>query len=271
MKEKIMGKKIPETGLSHVEIEVAEKWLESIGVDNDWLLESKNRDYLRMRIKNTAYHEAGHFAAKMFTGLELSNTQLLSIIPNEDTLGRMKCERSYTEASLEQLPFELQITNGLRLLMEQYAGYATTMILGKSEYKTLLKYLWAEEEEEMYDHINETSDLNRARRICRILAIHYMPEARIHRLVRGWTLEMLRIPEVWNAVETVAELLISKGEITNDKNELSDLIDFLNVKSIFVIPKWKRRILPQRLSGIHSPSLKQDHVLEALPSGRKRQ
>ena len=241
-----MGKKIPETGLSHVEIEIAEKWLESIGVDSDdWLLEPQNQNYLRMKVKKIAYHEAGHFAAKMFTGLELSHTQLLSITPKEDSNGQMKCERSYTEALLEQMPFEMQITNGLRLLMEQYAGYATAMILDKSEYKTLLKYLWAEAEEEMYDNINETSDLNRARRICRILAIHYMPEARIHRLARGWTLEMLRIPEIWHAVETVAELLISKGEITNDKNELSDLIDFLNVKSIFMIPKWKRRILPQ--------------------------
>jgi hypothetical protein len=265
-----MGKKIAKTALSHVEIEIAEKWLESIGVDNDWLLEPKNRDFLRMRIKKIAYHEAGHFAAKMFTGLELSHTQLLSIIPNEDSNGQMKCERSYTEALLEQMPFEMQITNGLRLLMTQYAGYATAMILDKSEYKNLLQYLRAEEEGEMlYDDINSISDLNRARRICRILAIHYMPEARIHRLARGWTLEMLRIPEIWHAVETVAEVLISKGKITNDKNELSDLIDFLNVKSIFMIPKWKRRILPQRFSGIKSPSLKQDHVLEILPFGQR--
>ena len=57
-----------------------------------------------------------------------------------------------------------------------------------------------------------------------------------------WTLEMLRIPAVWNAVETIAEILISKGEIPNENEEMSNLRKILNVPSAMNIPKWFQRI-----------------------------
>ena len=34
-----------------------------------------------------------------------------------------------------------------------------------------------------------------------------------------WTLEMLRMPAMWNTVEAIAEMLISMGEITTNGDE----------------------------------------------------
>jgi len=233
--------------LTEVEKRFAKEWFDKSEIKYDVNfddVDSLNIKFFRELIKETAYHEAGHFIARVFTGLELSHVKLISIIPDKENLGRMRGERAFAETCLNQMPPSVQRVQGIQLLLEIYAGYGSVM-LNKSEYKSLVEYLWEEEEEAMDDD-NEGFDINRAQEICEIMSRPYMPKERIHRLAQMWTMEMLRIPEVWNAVETVAEILISKGEITRENDEISNLIMTLNVTNIYRLAKWRRRIFGTR-------------------------
>ena len=53
---------------------------------------------------------------------------------------------------------------------------------------------------------------------------------------------MLMIFSVWNAIATVAKILLSKGEITNKNEEITDLRFSLDVPRYFKFSKWKRRL-----------------------------
>ena len=70
-----------------------------------------------------------------------------------------------------------------------------------------------------------------------------MPVNRIINLADKWTLEMLRIPAVWNVVETVADKLIKQGKIKrNACHKLSEMADDSNFPQILELKKWKRRL-----------------------------
>lgn len=195
---------------------------------------------LRRIIRKTAYHEAGHFAARCFTKLELSHVLVLSIIPKEGDIGRMTYERPFAEQMLPSYSPPLQRSNGRMLLLEHFAGHGTEMILDQSEkWESILDY-W----EYNYDDFDqEGTDMSRAFHIAEIMAKPYMPVNRILNLADKWALEMLRIPAVWNKIETVAGKLIEQGEITDENEELFDIAYDSNFPSIYNLAKWKQRVL----------------------------
>lgn len=206
---------------------------------------SQHWQNIRKIMRETAYHEAGHYVAKCFTGLEHSHVMFLSIIPDKINNGRMICERCNTELSLDGYEPSRQRSNGRMLLLENLAGAGVNIRMDdeEEEYESILDY-W-----ENYfpdDKYIEGTDYFRANRIVTIMGKPHMPAQRILNLADKWTMEMLTIPVVWNAVETVAGKLLELGEIKGE--ELINIIDTstgFEVDFYRKLPKWRRRLLPK--------------------------
>jgi hypothetical protein len=190
---------------------------------------------LRKRVRSTAHHEAGHYVARIFTWLELSHVVAISIIPNDGVIGRMTAERPYVLSNLALSPPPVQRAEGMMKLLEKLAGYGTQMLLDQSEQWESISDYWESNDGDA----RKGTDFFEAFRIAEIMAKPYMPAHRILKLADKWTLEMLRIPAVWNAIETVANILITKGNIKS--KEISNLSDGLEVPPYLFIPKWRRR------------------------------
>lgn len=196
---------------------------------------------IRKSMKKVAYHEAGHFAARLFTQLEFSHVLKISIIGNADIAGYVRSERNFTELSLDSNPPPLIQSNGRLLLLMHLAGYGVETILDESdEWDNIVSYYNCNHED---DYDNEGSDFSRALKIAGIMTKPFMPINRIINLADKWTLEMLKIPAVWNKVEIVAAKLIKQGEIKED--ELDDLLFDKNFPTCYHLPKWKQRLLPK--------------------------
>lgn len=227
--------------LTNVEKTVIESWSKYDPIHD--ASRPVNIAFFRDMMKRTACHEAAHLVTRMFTGLEASHVQLVSIIPDRKTNGRMRCERPFAERYLQHVPFQLQRSQGYCLLLEYLAGYGATMIMEGPECETLWDYLCDELaiDDEWYE---EGTDLYRADRIAGILSRPHFSKDRILGMTGQWTLEMLRIPAIWDAVEAIAAMLISQGEITTAGNDevFSNIQKDLDVPQAMKIPKWFRRL-----------------------------
>ena len=196
---------------------------------------------IRNDMKKVAYHEAGHLAARLFTQLEVSHCLNITIIGNADIAGYVRSERNFTELSLESYPPPLKQSNGKMLLLLHLAGYGAETILDQSdEWNNIVEYYNYNYRD--YDD-DEGSDFFRALKIAGIMTKPFIPINRIINLTDKWTLEMLKIPAVWNKVETVAAKLIKQGEIK--EAELNDLLFDKSFPTCYHLPKWRRRILPK--------------------------
>lgn len=207
----------------------------------------KSWSRIRKIIRETAYHEAGHYVARCFTGLETSHVMLVSIIPDKINNGRVRCERPITELSLESYPPSLQRCNGMMLLLELLAGAGAALRIDDEErgVESIFDY-WEEEYFEYREQ--EGTDKFRAFRIATIVKKPYMSADRILNLADKWTMEMLAIPDVWSAVETLANKLLEQGEIKGE--ELEDMVYTLErggfkIPYYLTLPKWRRRLLPK--------------------------
>ena len=209
--------------------------------------DSRQWQSIRKKMREVAHHEAGHYVARCFTGLDIFHVLFLSIIPDEINNGRMRCERCYTELSLDLYPPSLQRSNGRMLLLEHLAGAGVDTLLDDEGEgcESILDY-W---ENYFPDYkYEEGTDYFRAHRIATIMEKPHMPAGRILNLADKWTMEMLTIPFVWNAVETVAGKLLEQGEIKGE--ELENLVwgwkkEGLKVPFYRDLPKWRRRLLPK--------------------------
>lgn len=196
--------------------------------------------WIRERVRETAYHEAGHFAARWFTQLEFSHVQRISILPDMKTMGRETYERPFAEFLLERNPPPIIRSNGRMLLLMNFAGTGAEIIVS-GEFEGILEcWEFLADCDDNYD--DETTDYFKARRIAEIMARPGYPAQRILNLADKWTLEMLRIPAVWNVVETVGNALIERGEIAGE--DLYDMVSF-DCQTCFHIPKWRRRMCPK--------------------------
>ena len=206
--------------------------------------DSRHWQSIRKFMRETAYHEAGHYVARCFTGLEYSHVMFLSIMPDKINNGRMRCERCITECTLESFSPSLQRPNGRKLLLEILAGAGVEIRIDDEGLgcESILYYWDNYCDDEKY---MEGTDYFRASRIATIMEKPHMPAHRILSLADKWTMEMLTIPVVWNAVETVADKLLELGEINGE--ELSNIIDTstgFEVDFYRKLPKWRRRFSP---------------------------
>lgn len=202
---------------------------------------------IRESMSRTAYHEAGHFAARCFTQLEITHVVKISIMPDEYTLGRITSERELTRwsfhaESLSPVSQEIRTwkrADGIRLLLHDLAGYGADVLSDPDgEWESLCDYY----DENYFEDDWEESDLAKSYETANLMAPGYMPASRIIRLADRWTLEMLRIPAVWNIVEVTRKRLVEHGELTF--HELEDLAWDCK-ETIHHIPKWRRRVFKE--------------------------
>ena len=234
--------------LTKIEKKFARKFDEEDGIKHD--PKHINVKFIREIMQSTAYHEAGHFAARAFTRLELNYISSISIIPNGKNMGIVRYYLAPTEGNLHRTSLAVRRSKGYMLLLEMFAGYGAQMIYEKSEYELLLDYICDEPYATWddysycadYEDRSKNSDITRAQRIADLISSPHYNKDRILIIAFKWTLEMLRIPSVWNLVETTAKVLLSKGEVTLGNREISKLIYDPNFTTIYDIPKWKKRI-----------------------------
>jgi hypothetical protein len=195
-------------------------------------------------MRRNAYHEAGHVAARMFTGLEAGHLVLVSIIPDGDTDGRETSERNLTERALcanapdTHYPRALKRTHGFCLLLGLLGGRgAAARIAAPEDLEDIL-----DPDSEDWDICG--TDLSRAWTVAEIMARPGMPARRVLALAAKWTEEMLALPDVWRTVERLAAMLLQRGTI-EDRNEIMAACDGILYAGM-KLPKWKRRLLPTK-------------------------
>ncbi len=201
---------------------------------------------IRRIMKQTAYHEAGHFAARCFTRLELSHVVKVSIIPDKCSAGRITSERNFARWSLleERIPVSQDVctwkrAQGIMLLLHDLAGYGADILSDPDEeWASICDYCY----ENYFDDDEDEGDMSRSYETANLLEPGYMSASRILRLADRWTLEMLRIPAVWNIVEVTHQRLLEHGELTLD--ELEDLA-WNGQQTIYDNPKWRRRVFKE--------------------------
>jgi len=200
-------------------------------------------DTVRRRIRRIAYHEAGHVAARMFTGLESSHVVSVSIIPEGATDGRERSERNITEFTLLNTSTSDENSPWRRcaarcLLLELLAGMGAEMrIAALDERKGMLD----EDATWMEDDTGGTDRL-RIHRIAETVARPRMPARRILALAQKWTDEMLALPEVWCTVGRLVATLLERGEIDDHEEIMKTCREIRGLS--FRLPKWKRRLHP---------------------------
>ena len=212
--------------------DVENLFFQKIGIDVEPTVFA-NRARIRQRICETAFHEAGHVVARMFTGHNLSHVLSVSIIPDDTTYGRETMERNSDEILFPILPKQAREGLGYTILIWSLAGRAAAFRVAKvGEVEDILD--WCSEEWWI-----EGADLYSADYFSRQMARKYMPRERILRLAEKWTVEMLEIPQVWETTNEVAAALLQQGEL--ESSELFDLCSEIENMS-FRLPVWKNRL-----------------------------
>lgn len=179
---------------------------------------------MREYIREIAYHEAGHLAAQVFAregdGWKsgTSRTTGASIIPDLDSMGRVTVTAGGAV--------------GYAFLLDMLAGRAVDKRMSVTPHRKEIL------DPKCRDWNQEETDLFRAARAADIMARPGMPARRILALAEKWTIEMLALPDVWRAVETLAGMLIERGSI-----EADDILAVCDtVTPARDLPKWRRRL-----------------------------
>ena len=223
-----------ETKLSETELKFANELHPGHKLD---LSDGKYWSTIRQQMRIVAYHEAGHAVAKAFVQLEFSHITHISIIPDEQFVGRVRVERPYAETTLKHQPPHVIRTKGKQLLLSLLAGRGAAYRVDDPEKREEILDDWTEDWED------ETSDLYRARSIARLMSKPGRSLYSVMVQAEKWTNEMLDMPPVWQAVEDIASALILRGVI-EDNDELFGFVE--NMPLGMELSKWKRRLYPSK-------------------------
>jgi len=191
-------------------------------------------EWIRGMVRRTAFHEAGHVAARMFNGFEAGHIVHVSIIPDATNNGHTRV-RACAELILKHYPPPMKRSAGRCLLLDLLAGRgAANRVADPEDREDILDEdaLWMEGEQ-------EGTDLFRALRVAEIMARPGMPARRVLALAEKWTVEMLALPDVWRTVETLAGMLLDRGTI--EAAEIMPACENILGMSMN-LPKWRRRL-----------------------------
>ena len=198
---------------------------------------NEDREALRARLKEIAYHEAGHVAARVFTWQEPSHICQISIMPKAESMGRVTIERPSVMCIVESGGYSDSIrrAQGYQLLLFLLAGdMAAEAATGDLADFDL--------DEWFDDFIDEDgTDAAQARRVAGAMSKPGWPSYKILDTARRWTAEMLMLPEVWQHIEGLANRLLDIGVVIG-----TDLDAFLSDSATLGLsmrlPKWRRRL-----------------------------
>lgn len=80
-------------------------------------------------------------------------------------------------------------------------------------------------------------DIGVAKLIAKCMAKPHLSECRILIQAVKWTIEMLRIPSVWDTVHATAKILLSKGEVSLRDGGIANLAFNPDVATIYKMAK----------------------------------
>ena len=202
----------------------------------------------RQALRLTAYHEAAHVAARMFTGLEANHLVSVSIIPDSECEGHAKSERNATIGMLQSYPPPKIRTAGRCLLLTLLAGRGAEAHLNLKKKKAAPNLQARLLQSQILVPLSrewETpdTDLFHAWRVATIMRETRKEYIwRVLERAENWTIEMLAMPPVWANVEKLANMLLEHGTIAN-KDEIAEACDDILYLGI-TNPKWHRRLVP---------------------------
>lgn len=205
-------------------------------------------------IFSTSYHEAGHAALYSFTGIGCgARFDCLSVIPDISSSGRMQAGSDPLNLDFNGDPWNVAWDKAhakcdvlLSLsgpIAEAIANDEYYSLLSESEYPAEWDFL----RYKTFADWQAGSDMGRAWTVAEALQSNTWPAFRVMAQMEKWTEEILRTPEVWDVVETLAGMLINNGVILRD--------DYFSIGSKIYGRKfsdriWKRRLHPKRGKGL---------------------
>jgi len=202
----------------------------------------------RQELRLTAYHEAGHVAARMFTGQEANHLVSVSIIPDAGSEGHAKAERNEAIIMLETYPPPRIRTAGRSLLLTLLAGRGAEARLNPRKTKPALDLQSRLLQSQILVPLSrewdtEDTDLFHAWRAANIMRGPRKENIwRVLEQAERWTIEMLAMPPVWASVERLAGMLLERGTLT-DRDEIAETCGDIAYLGM-TIPKWNRRLVP---------------------------
>jgi uncharacterized protein YjhX (UPF0386 family) len=193
---------------------------------------------VKLLTRLTAYHEVGHVAGRMFTGLEASHCVRMTIIPTGDTFGRVTADDCFDETMIESYPPAMIQRIGMQLLIELLAGRGSIARLSGKNRSDSLECIIHNNPDEWEI---EGSDVFKSLRVARIMAGQNGDPWKVLMKAAKWTREMFDIPLVWQTVETLVGILLKDGSIEGNEviMEKCDKIYMLG----FLMPDWKKRLM----------------------------
>ncbi len=204
-------------------------------------------DLIRQSLKEKAYHEAGHAVTNAFFEGDVSHFKEVSIIPNQDRMGQFARERVLAfDSILKNYPSGLIWVKGKMRIIHFLGGRVAESIVSDSVEpleEAVDESAWAftdcSSEKEWRDGTDEGIALTTAEMIAR----RGWPPLRILFMMERWAHEFFEIPPVWGVVKSLAQKLISFGEIT-DINEYGNIIEPILFQWP-AYPKWRSRFDPK--------------------------
>jgi hypothetical protein len=216
-------------------------------------------DLIRQRMKETAYHEAGHAAVTAFFGDDHSHFVRITIIPTGAYLGVFRRERILKILGGDYSRFEwirghktLFYLLGGRMAEGRIGGDVLPIVdavMGGMDQLCFFDSWDPEDESEAEKEWRQSTDEGKALEVAELLSKPQWPAFRILEQAEKRTGEILELPAVWGTVERIAQRLLDVGTI-DDFDEYHGLVADL----LFTWPnyrKWRRwmKITPDMLSG----------------------
>jgi hypothetical protein len=193
----------------------------------------------------TAYHEAGHAAIHAFLGDDYIHFESLSVVPDEGSTGRiMRMGISPVVVDHDGDPSFVSWDKArAKCRMIFCLSGPVAEAIAQDMYFSLVSedVQWDSFLYESYDDWLESSDLGKAWSMAEALQSKTWPPFRVMAQMEKWTEEVLRYPEVWEVVETLAGMLINNGVILPDEYFP---VGYKIYGRKFTNRIWKRRLLP---------------------------
>jgi hypothetical protein len=198
-------------------------------------------EYIKANMIEIAYHEAGHAAARAFIGDDITHFKMISIIPQGVLLGVFRLSEVYV-MPLSDYPPLLAWRKAQHRMIFLLAGKAAERRVNtdaESIEDEILESSWQP------DYITEEewragADAGQVLEIAEAVAKKGWSPMRIINMVERWTTELMENPVVWGVVESMAQRLLSKGEVT-DFDEFYEIVRPA-VNKLYYFPDWRRRM-----------------------------
>jgi hypothetical protein len=194
-----------------------------------------NRRWIKDRLREVAFHEAGHVVGRMFTNLAGANIVQVSVIPDQTTLGRVSMTMNFEERFFPIYPQPTKRCIGISLLLWLLAGRGAELRVRGCDADELLDedHMWEEQ-------LEDGTDISRVVAIAAAMERKRNPADRILEKAAKLTNEMLDLPEVWNAIDRLANVLIDRA-VLEDMEEVEGICGCAVGLSL-KIPRWRRRL-----------------------------